>query len=387
MKLRFGICGLGFAGSVLMAPDLKEHPDIDLVAACDPNTDVRERFGHDYRIPTFPNLTDMLSSTNLDGVYIASPHQHHCEQVLEAAEKGLHIIIEKPLAIHMEDAQKMAVAVSRANVHLVVGPSRGNDPAIRRMRELVLSGDVGKVAMVNCWNFTDFLYRPRRPEELDTSLGGGIVYNQLPHQIDCIKTITGQAIAAVRATVGALDPERPTEGHCTAFLTLSGGAAATMVYSGYDHFDSDEFQFWLNEGGLPKQAAHGNARRLLSTHQGSEAELRVQRYGYGGPISKFLASSQADRKQSHFGTLIVTCEKADLRPSKDGVLIYGHEGVREIPAERTSNNRMGDTTIQELVDAVRGKHAALRDAVWGKETLQVCHAILESSRTGRQIEL
>ena len=66
MKLRFGICGLGFAGSVLMAPDLRAHPNVEIVAACDPNEDVRGRFGADHGIETYPTLGAMLSAAKLD---------------------------------------------------------------------------------------------------------------------------------------------------------------------------------------------------------------------------------------------------------------------------------------------------------------------------------
>jgi phthalate 4,5-cis-dihydrodiol dehydrogenase len=388
MKIRFGICGLGFAGSVLMAPDLKAHPNVQIVAACDPNEDVRTRFGKDYQIPTFATLGEMIRSGTLDAVYIASPHQFHCENVVEASEHGLHVIVEKPLTINLDDARRMVEAVEKSGIHLVVGPSRGNDPVVKTMRNIVLSGEVGKVAMVNCWNYTDFLYRPRRPEELDTSKGGGIIFNQLPHAIDSVKAISNEKIQAVRAVAGGLDPSRPTEGHVAAFLTLSGGVAATVVYSGYDHFDSDELQFWIGEVGVPKSAGHGNARKVLKQLQGSERDLRIQRYGYGGPVAQGLAANQSVRKQAHFGVMIASCERADLRPSPDGVLVYGDEGLREVPAMATKgSNRLSDTTIDELVDAVTGQAPILRGARWGMETVQACLSILESSRTGQQVVL
>lgn len=387
--LRFGLCGLGFAGSVLMAPDLRAHPDVRIVSACDPNGDVRGRFGADYGIPVHATLTEMLAAERLDAVYIASPHQLHADNVVEAAQAGLHIIVEKPLTISLADAERMAEAVDRAGVQLIVGPSRGNDPVVRKMAELVRSGELGRLSMVSCWNFTDFLYRPRRPEELDTSKGGGIIFNQLPHQIDSIKAITGQKIVAVRAHTDVLDPQRPTEGNCAAFLTLSDGAAATLVYSGYDHFDSDELQFWIGEVGARKTPGHGNARKVLRELSGmSERELRVQRYGYGGPVSKGLQALRTERKQAHFGSIIVTCEKADLRPSPDGVLVYGHEGVHEVPVDPTGGaNGLSDTTIDELIAAVRGGPPVLRDVRWGMDTVRVCLALLESSRSRSEIRL
>lgn len=386
MKIRFGICGLGFAGSVLMAPAMKEHQDAEIVAACDPNEDVRTRFGAEYGIPAYGSLKDMIANSSLDAVYIASPHQYHCEQVIEASRHGLHIIVEKPLTLDLDDAQRMIDAVEAAKVHLVVGTSRSHDPVIRTMRNIVQSGDVGRVAMVNCFNYTDFLYRPRRPEELDTSKGGGIIYNQLPHQIDSIKAITGLEIVAVRAITGRLDAQRPTEGNCAALLTLENGASATVVYSGYDHFDSDEMHFWIAEGGRNKSPNHGNSRRVLrELKDTTEADLRRARYGFGGPISKAMSSGNAGRKQPHFGVMLVTCERADLRASADGVLIYGDEGVREVPAVVGRGPYGQGDTIDELHDAITGVAPALRDARWGRNTVEVCLAILASSESGEQI--
>ena len=389
MQVRFGICGLGFAGSVLMAPVIKTHPNATVAAACDPNEDVRTRFGAEYNIPVFATLEEMIRGTKLDAVYVASPHQFHCEQVIQASESGLHVIVEKPLTLSLAEADRIVQAVDKAGVHLVVGSSHGQDPVIRTMRHIVQEGRVGRVAMVNCFNYTDFLYRPRRPEELDTGKGGGIIFNQLPHQIDCICAITGKKVVAVRALTHRLDPKRPTEGNCAALLTLEDGVAATAIYSGYDHFDSDEMHFWVAEGGREKKPAHGNSRRLLRDLSAAkpEAEVRRERYGFGGPISKSRAQGEAGRKQPHFGVMLVTCEHADLRASPDGVLVYGDEGVSEVPAivGRASYGQ-GDT-IDELVDAISGKAPAMRDAAWGRHTVEVFLAILESSRTGRQIEL
>jgi len=391
MTVRFGICGLGLAGAVLMAPDLRARSDVTIAGACDPNPDVRARFSRDFDVPVFATQTEMIAAVVPDALYISSPHQFHAENVIEAARHGIHVIVEKPLTINMGDAQAMVDAAEHAGIHLVVGHSRGADPTVGTMRNIIRRGEVGRVAMLNCWNFTDFLYRARRPEELNTALGGGIIYNQLPHVIDIIKTITDKKVLAVRASAAALDPERPTEGHCAAFLTLSDGVVSTFAYSGYDHFDSDEFQFWVGELGSPRQASHAKSRKLLAATKangGSEHDLRVQQYGYGGPVAQSLQAGWTNRKQAHFGTVIATCERADLRPSAEGVLIYGNDGVREVPAELTREPyRLNDPTIDELLNAMAGRAPVLRDARWGMNTLRICQAVLDSTRSGAQVEI
>src|SRR5207253_7938963 len=141
----------------------------------------------------------------------------------------------------LEDCDAMIAAADKAGVHLIVGHTHGFDPAIRTMRQLILSGEFGPLGMINTWNYTTFLNRPRRPEELDTSLGGGIIFNQVPHQIDTARLLGGGVVRSVRASTTRLDPARPTEAGCAALLQFHNGATASLVYSGYDHFDSDEW--------------------------------------------------------------------------------------------------------------------------------------------------
>ena len=101
-------------------------------------------------------------------------------------------------------------------------------------------------------NFTDFMYRPRRPDELDTARGGGVVFSQAAHQIDILRLLGGGQVTSVRAMTGAWDTDRNTEGAYSALLTFEDGLVATAVYSGYAHFDSDEFLDWQGELGISK---------------------------------------------------------------------------------------------------------------------------------------
>jgi predicted dehydrogenase len=105
---------------------------------------------------------------------------------------------------------------ARAGVALIVGPSHSFDAPIARTKMLIDSGTYGRVRMITALNYTDFLYRPRRPEELDTRQGGGVVFSQGAHQVDVARLLAGSPVRSVRAVTGAWDPARPTEGAYTA---------------------------------------------------------------------------------------------------------------------------------------------------------------------------
>ena len=174
-------------------------------------------------------------------------------------------------------SQKALVALYEANAPFEPVVTNLFDPAVRAIRKLVASGEMGALGMINSFNYTNFLYRPRRPEELDTSKGGGILFNQVPHQIDTARLIGGGRVRSVRAQASVLDPLRPTEGSCVAFLQFEGGVAASLVYSGYDHFDSDEWHFGISERGSP-------ARRLPRSSRAAVVMSCLQSAGSSEPI-------------------------------------------------------------------------------------------------------
>ena len=161
---------------------------------------------------------------------------------------------------------------------LVVGHSHSFDAPVLRLRALVEGGDFGRVCMINAINYTDYLYRPRRPEELDTAKGGGAVFNQAAHQVDIVRLIGGGQVASVRAASGSWDAARPTEGAYAALLTFEGGAFASLTYSGYGHFDSDEFEGWVGEMGDTKKP-YARGRHRFGTPQDEVAFKNARNYG------------------------------------------------------------------------------------------------------------
>ena len=326
-------------------------------------------------------MKQVCERADVEAVYIATPHQFHRDHAVLAASCGKHVIVEKPLALTLEDCDAIIEAVDRHGVHLIVGHTHGFDPNVREMRRLIRSGKVGTLGLVAMWNYTNFIYRPRRPEELDTSKGGGILFNQVPHQIDTLRVLGGE-MTSVRAIAQKLDPSRPTEGLASALIQFEGGAAATITYSGYDHFDADEFHFWTAESGAGKPAdQHGAARRALLARKDDETVLRVKQFALGArPYA-------APDHQPHFGAMIVTCSEADLRASRDGVLVYGLDGIREIALPKRPGVPGRREVLDDLYGAVRQGIAPLHDARFGRGTVAGALAVLQSAREGREILL
>jgi phthalate 4,5-cis-dihydrodiol dehydrogenase len=382
--LRFGVVGLGRAAAQML-PSLLAHPHVRVVAAADPHEGARARFTSDFGGRTYATAAELVDDPGIDAVYIASPHQYHVGGVLVAANAGKHIICEKPMALSLEECRAMTEAAERNGVVLIIGHSHGFDPATMMIRRHVHSGKVGALRMIANVNYNDFLYRPRRPEELDTLLGGGIIYNQIPHMLDVARTIHGGPIASVHAVTGVWDRARPTEGAMTALVQFADGVPASLTYSGYDRFDSDEFYGWVGENGNAKQPNYGAARRAIRGYGSQAAEVRARtERGYAGVG---LAQPAGTAHQPHFGLLIVSCEGADLRPTPDGIAIYDDDGVREerAPTPRAMPNK--DGVIDEFYAAVVHGIPALHDGAWGTATMQATLALLRSAHEHRPIAL
>ena len=380
--LRIGVAGLGRAFT-LMLPTFVGDPRVRLVAAADPQPVARARFASDFGATAYGGVEALCADPAVELVYVATPHQWHAEHVAIAAAAGKHVLVEKPMALTLAQCDAMIDATERAGVHLIVGHSHSFNRPILEARALIDSGRYGAVRMLTALNFTDFLYRPRRPEELDTHAGGGVIHSQAAHQIDILRLLGGGQVRTVYAQTGAWDPQRPTEGAYQALLGFANGAMASATYSGYGHFDSDTWMGGIGEmGQLRKPDEHGLARRrlrALADEPQAEARLKADR-GYGGPLYVPPGKPSSPPAFQHFGPVIISCDAADLRPLPDGVEIIDHEtrSRHHLPAQQVPRSEV----IDEVVAALAGSRQPIHSGAWARATTEVCLAILESARTG-----
>jgi phthalate 4,5-cis-dihydrodiol dehydrogenase len=383
--LRIGVAGLGRAFT-LMLPTFLADARVRLVAACDPRPAACAQFTRDFQAPAYDDIEALARDPEVEAIYVASPHQFHAAHTRVAARAGKHVLLEKPMALSLAECDAMIADCRAAGVHLVVGHCHSFDAPYLRAREIIRGGTVGAVRMIHALNYTDFLYRPRRPEELDTAAGGGVVFSQAAHQVDVVRLLAGSAVTRVRAATGAWDPARPTEGAYSAMLWFANGAFASLTYSGYGHFDSDEWTGWIGEMGQARDpSAHGAARRRLRQAADAQEEARLKNEStYGGPSYR-APQAAAGAWYQHFGPVVVSCEGADLRPVPDGVWVYGHEQKTHVDLPQPAVPRA--EVIDELQAALRQGVAPLHDGPWARATLEACLALLRSAREGRDVEL
>jgi len=378
-KLRIGIAGLG-RGFTVMLPTLARDPRVSLVAAADLRPEALARFAADFGGKTYDTVEALCADPTVDIVYVATPHQFHAHHAALAAQAGKHLLVEKPMAISIAECQAMIEAAQKANVHLVVGHSHSFDKPFARTRHLIERGEFGAVRMIAALNYTDFVYRPRRPEEFDSAHGGGVIFSQAAHQVDIVRLLVGAPARSVRAVTGVWDNKRPMDGAYAALLMFEGGVTATLTYSGYGHFDSDEWQDWVGEMGQKKEPRE-RERQTFSTAN-EEADYKQSR-NYGG--INYRPSSGLPQAHQNFGTVIVSCERADLRPMPNGVMVYKN-GIGELDALPPPSIPRAEV-IDELYDAIVKGAKPAHDGEWAMATLDICLAMQRSSRDGQEIAL
>lgn len=380
-----GMAGLGVASTQILPP-ISSLPYVKITAAADTRTDALQKFRETYKGEVFTSVVTMCESPNVDAVYIATPNQLHAEHVIAAAERGKHVIVEKPMALSIAECDAMNEAAEKHNIKLLCGHTHSFDPPIRKMREIVRSGEVGRLCMINTWNYNEFMYRPRMKHELATSRG--VVLNQGPHHVDIVRLIGGGLVRSVRAMTGIWDKARGYEGSYTCYLEFEDGTPATLVYSGYGFFDTAELFDWVGEGGQNRDPKTNlNVRRRLREVRSPEEEEQLKEaMRFGGPREgEYSHVWDGERHQPFFGFTLVSCEKGDIRQTPGGLYVYGETEQREIPLSAGSRGR--EAEIEELYNAVVHNRAVFHGGRWGAATLEVCLAMLESAKERKEIFL
>ncbi len=377
-----GIIGLGMAGS-MMIDYLGKFENIRLTAAADLNEDHLKAFAKRFQAETYKNVTELCRSPNVDAVYIATPNQYHCEHALTAAVHGKHIIVEKPISVTLDEADRMIEAAERYGIQLCVCHKRSADPPIRKMREIADSGKLGNLKMIHNWHYNDWLYRPRTMEELK---GGGVVLRQGAHQFDMIRYIGGGLVKSVRADAGVWDETRIAEGSYTAFLEFENGMLATSIYNGYGHFMSLELTYNIGaDGQLVDIGQYYQKRKQLDEKRkmGKETEVK-QAAGFTGNKTE-RKEPEEQKRPPFFGLTVVSCDRGDIRQSPTGLYVYDKEGVTEIPLDLRFTGL--EFIINEFYESVFFGRRLIHDGRWGKANLELCLAVLESSKKKQEVYL
>jgi phthalate 4,5-cis-dihydrodiol dehydrogenase len=390
--IRMGVIGIG-GGAAGMVPVFAQHPGFRWTAAADIDSEILASFAKDYEVETYTDAAAMCASPNVDAVYIATPNRFHMEHALAALENRKHVLCEKPMTVSLEDADAMIAAADRNSVHLAVNVKHSFERRVLKLREIVRTGQYGRLRMMNYLFYNDWLYRPRTPEELTPEWGGGVPWRQGPHQLDIMRTIGGGLVRSVRGMAGTWDQSRHVPGVHSAFLDFEDGAVATAVYSGNDHFFSSTLMRGMTERGpmIPPER-YARARKEFAGNAAAEAAAaRAERYG-GARRDVRADQAQQDGGGRNTGgwmsggPFILSFDHADIWVQSDGLLVFGDNEQEEIPLPNVhGDGRWG--RVHTFYESLIKDEPPPADGRWGRATLEVILAILDSGKERREIML
>ncbi len=338
--LRFGIIGIGNIAP-FHALAAKAVPGGQLVAVATRTETKARKFQAEYGAQAYyTDYRRLLERPDIDVVTICTPHFLHEPMTLEAAAAGKHVLVEKPMAITVEEADRMIAACQKAGVKLGVVFQSRFDPLARKLKKALDEGRLGKpllASMTMKWYRTDEYYLSGEWRGTWAQEGGGALINQAIHGIDLLRWMAGP-VKAINGCIATLAHDIEVEDVAFAVLEYESGAmgmieGTTVAYPGF----AERLEFSGTEGSVIYDKGNGKLHWYLK-------ELVEER------VDEIKTSSGAARPMD--------------------ISAEGHVKV-----------------FRDFAEAIREDRKPLVDGHEGRHSLEIIQAIYRSARERRTIEL
>ncbi|MBK8021037.1 MAG: Gfo/Idh/MocA family oxidoreductase [Chloroflexi bacterium] len=232
MTHQIGIIGAGDFGAK-HASALRELDGVRVAAASRNNAAALEDFTREFGGQGFTDYRDLLAQSEIDAVVIATPHHHHTEIALAAVKAGKHILLEKPMAPTLAECDAILQAAQEAGVTLMVGHLNRFTHSYRFAKDLIASGEMGRVVQGTA-AMQKFWFEPnRRGWHLDRATGGGVWLTVGIHPLDRLTWLIDSPVAAVSARFGTYFHDMAADDTGMVFLRYENGAAGLVISTGY----------------------------------------------------------------------------------------------------------------------------------------------------------
>ncbi|HEY3789864.1 MAG TPA: Gfo/Idh/MocA family oxidoreductase [Urbifossiella sp.] len=231
--IRVGLIGCGKVGSIHAAA-LKSIPEAAFVAACDANADRAVAFAAKYGVRPFADVPAMLREGGVEAVVIGTPHPLHADPAIRAAEAGVHVLVEKPMAANVGDCDAMIAAAKRTGVLLGVISQRRFFEPVQRIKAAIDAGKIGKpsLALFLMYSWREPSYYASDPwrGKWDTE-GGGVLVNQSPHQLDILLWLMGPAAEVSGYWANVNHPNVEVDDTAVATIRFANGGLGSIITS------------------------------------------------------------------------------------------------------------------------------------------------------------
>jgi predicted dehydrogenase len=311
-----------------------------LTAVCDTVRDRALKFSEKYRVPFYTDMEEMMSKEDIDVVCVLTPSGLHAEHVLKLAKYRKHIVVEKPMALTLSDADEMIRTCDAQGIKLfVVKQNRWNLP-VQKLKEAIIEGRFGKITMG-----TVRVRWCRRQEYYDQdawrgtwAYDGGVIANQASHHIDLLEWLVGPVESVVAKGKTALVATE-TEDTALGLIKFRNGALGIIeATTATRPKDLEGSVSILGESG--------------TVEIGGFAVNEIRHWA-------FESMTEADED---------VVKNYSVNPPN--VYGFGHKAY-----------------LEHVVDCIRHRKAALVDGLEGRKSLELISAMYESMETGREVFL
>lgn len=325
--VRVGIVGVGGMGGAHCSV-VSELKEASLVAVADVNADTARSVGEKYGAQHFTDYKALIDEGGIEAVVIATPHFFHPPVAKYAAEKGVHVLSEKPLAVTVKAAQEMVEACDKAGVLLGVMFQQRLDNWRRKMRDIVQSGELGdlhRVSMTTPWYRTQAYYDSGAWRGTWKGEGGGVLMNQAPHSVDQFLWIGG-APKSVQAVATTRLHNIEVENTAVAIFDYGNGKVGSFYVSTAEAATGEVFEIVGDRGAI--RWSEGKLRRMRTSVPVSE-HLRGEAKMFAGIESTW---EDVEVQESGGGHREVHRAFAQAVRAKDPALLVanGQDGLRQL---------------------------------------------------------
>ena len=241
-KLGIGMIGLGEIAYKSTGRQIRKTSNVRMVAGMDPVEHVASSYQDTFEIPCSTNLDDVLSHSEVEAVIVSTPHDLHVPLGIKAAEAGKHVIVEKPMATSLEDADALIEACKKAGVLCSAKEADVRyQPATIKARELMQRKAIGEVMAiqvfgvsnkpVSYWTggYSGRVKTTWRKSKIEA--GGGILVMNYIYDIHRLRYVTGLEVTRVFAENDTFRTEAEVEDFITVTMRYENGALGTITAS------------------------------------------------------------------------------------------------------------------------------------------------------------
>jgi predicted dehydrogenase len=233
-RVRTAIVGCGKVGQI-HAQALASLAESDFVAACDVDLQRAVAFASRYGVHPYDDVSPMLEESDVQALLIGTPHPLHVQPAIRAAEAGVHVLVEKPLAASLLDCDAILAASRQHAIKLgVISQRRWYEPVVR-MKDAIVAGKIGRpvlgVFTMYSWREPSYYLSDPWRGRWNTE-GGGVLVNQSPHLLDLLQWLMDDEVTEVSGYWANLNhPSVEVEDNAVAILRFGNGGLGSIVAS------------------------------------------------------------------------------------------------------------------------------------------------------------